>query len=336
MDITTFSPEQSAGQRLMVGFDGTELNAELKFLIDTLKVGGVILFARNLIDPDQIKNLCFSMQSYARSCEQPPLLIAIDQEGGQVARLREPFTQFPGNSKMKGPEDAIFFAKTTATELLKVGINMNMAPVLDVAPESINSVMAERAFGPDPGWVSEQGKVVIEHLQAENIMAVAKHFPGIGRTVLDSHFELPDLDIDVDAMQGFDLFPFKTAISHDVAGIMLSHIRYTGIDPDWPASLSKAIADDLLRKELGYDGVVMTDDLDMGAIEKHYDLNTAIRQILSADIDMILICHAGPNIEHAFREILDVQRRSQTMKTLGIKSLKRIMRLKSRYLLNLA
>jgi beta-N-acetylhexosaminidase len=117
---------------------------------------------------------------------------------------------------------------------------------------------------------------------------------------------------------------------------MLSHIRYTGIDPDWPASLSQAIADDLLRKELGYDGVVMTDDLDMGAIEKHYDLNTAIRQILSADIDMILICHAGPNIEHAFREILDVQRRSQTMKTLGIKSLKRIMRLKSRYLLNLA
>ena len=336
MDITLFTPEQSAGQRLMVGFDGTELNPELRFLIDTLKVGGIILFSRNLIDPDQIKNLCVSMQSYARSCEQPPLLIAIDQEGGKVARLKEPFTQFPGNSKMKGPEDAIFFAKTTATELLKVGINMNMAPVLDVAPEGINSVMAERAFGPDPGWVSEQGKVVIEHLQAENIMAVAKHFPGIGRTVLDSHFELPDLDIDVDAMKGFDLFPFKTAISHDVAGIMLSHIRYTRIDPNWPASLSKTIADDLLRKQMGYDGVVMTDDLDMGAIEKHYDLNTAIRQILSADIDMTLICHAGPNIENAFKEILDVQRRSQTMKAKGVKSIERIMRLKKRYLLNLA
>ncbi len=209
---------------------------------------------------------------------------------------------------------------------------MNMAPVLDVAPEGINSVMAERAFGPDPGWVSEQGKVVIEHLQAENIMAVAKHFPGIGRTVLDSHFELPDLDIDVDAMKGFDLFPFKTAISHDVAGIMLSHIRYTRIDPNWPASLSKTIADDLLRKQMGYDGVVMTDDLDMGAIEKHYDLKTAIRQILSADIDIPLICHAGPNIENAFKEIMDVQRRSQSMKAKGVKSLERIMRLKLRYL----
>ena len=332
MDITSFTPEQSAGQRLMVGFDGIELNAELKFLIDTLKVGGIILFSRNLIDPEQIKNLCVSMQSYARSCGQPPLLIAIDQEGGQVARLKEPFTQFPGNSKMKGPEDAVYFAKTTATELLEVGINMNMAPVLDVAPEGINSVMAERAFGPDPGWVSEQGRVVIEHLQAENIMAVAKHFPGIGRTVLDSHFELPDLDIDVDAMQGFDLFPFKTAISHDVAGIMLSHIRYTRIDPDWPASLSKTIVDDLLRQEMGYDGVVMTDDLDMGAIAKHYDLNTAIQQILAADIDITLICHAGPNIEKAFKEILDVQKRSQKMQALGMKSLERIMRLKKKYL----
>jgi beta-N-acetylhexosaminidase len=332
MDIISFSPEQSAGQRLMVGFDGTELNAELKFLIDTLKVGGIILFSRNLIDPEQIKNLCVSIQSYARSCDQPPLLIAIDQEGGQVARLKEPFTQFPGNSKMKGPDDAVYFARTTATELLEVGINMNMAPVLDVAPEGINSIMAERAFGPDPGWVSEQGRVVIEHLQAENIMAVAKHFPGIGRTVLDSHFELPDLDIDVDAMQGFDLFPFKTAISHDVAGIMLSHIRYTRIDPDWPASLSKTIADDLLRKEMGYDGVVMTDDLDMGAIEKHYDLNTAIQQILSADIDMTLICHAGPNIEKAFKEILDVQKRYQSLKAKGMKSLERIMRLKKKYL----
>ena len=332
MNITSFTPEQSAGQRLMVGFDGTELNAELKFLINTLKVGGIILFSRNLIDPDQIKGLCFSMQSYALSCDQPPLLIAIDQEGGQVARLKEPFTQFPGNSKMKGPEDAIFFAKTTAKELLEMGINMNMAPVLDVAPEGINSVMAERAFGPDPGWVSEQGKMVIEHLQAENVMAVAKHFPGIGRTVLDSHFELPDLDIDVDVMQGFDLFPFKTAISHDVAGIMLSHIRYTGIDPDWPASLSPTIADDLLRKQMGYDGVVMTDDLDMGAIEKHYEIKTVIRQILSADIDISLICHAGPKIENAFKEILAVQGRSQTMKAKGMQSLKRIISLKKRYI----
>jgi beta-N-acetylhexosaminidase len=332
MSMTAFSPEQSAGQRLMVGFDGIEFNPELKFLIDTLKVGGIVLFARNLVNPDQIQALCASIQAQARACGQPPLFIAIDQEGGRVARLKEPLTQFPGNPKMKSPEDARVFARTTSNELRMLGINMNLAPVLDVVPEGIEGVMADRVFGPDPMWVSQLGTVIIEHLQANNIMAVAIHFPGIGRTVLDSHFELPDLDIDVDAMQEFDLFPFKTAISHDVAGIMLSHIRYVGIDPDWPASLSKAIADDLLRKEMGYDGVVMTDDLDMGAIEKHYDLKTAIRQILSADIDIPLICHAGPNIENAFKEILEVQRRSHTMKAKGMNSLNRIMRLKKRYM----
>jgi beta-N-acetylhexosaminidase len=336
MDITSFTPEQSAGQRLMAGFDGIALNAELKFLIDTLRVGGIILFAGNIINPDQIKNLCVSMQAYARSIGQPPLLIAVDQEGGKVARLKEPFTRFPGNPAMKGVEDAVSFAKTTAKELSGVGINMNLAPVMDVAPKDLNSVMADRAFGHDPGWVCDLGSAVIEHLQAQNIMAVAKHFPGIGRTVLDSHFELPDLDIDMDAVQGFDLLPFKAAIAHHVAGIMLSHIRYKGIDPDYPASLSKIIADDLLRGQMGYGGVVMTDDLDMGAIQKHYDLKIAMGRILSAGIDMALICHAGPAIENAFTEILDAQQRSDSMKAKGIKSLERIMKLKSKYLLNVA
>ena len=332
MNITSFTPEQAAGQRLMVGFNGIELNDELKVLIDTLKVGGIILFSRNLIDPDQIKELCASMQAHAHSVDQPPLLIAIDQEGGKVARLKEPFTRFPGNPAMKGVEDAVFFAQTTARELSGVGINMNLAPVMDVAPKDINSVMADRAFGHDPKWVSELGSAVIEHLQAENIMAVAKHFPGIGRTVLDSHFELPDLDNDMKDMLRFDLVPFKAAIDHDVAGIMLSHIRYKGMDPDWPASLSNKIADELLRGQMGYDGVVMTDDLDMGAIQKHYDLKTAVNRILSADIDMALICHAGPDIENAFKEIRDLQARSYAMKTKGMKSLERIMRLKSRFL----
>ncbi len=332
MDITFFTPEQSAGQRLMAGFDGVDLNPELKFLINTVKVGGIILFSRNIIDPEQIKNLCLSMQAYARSVGQPPLLIAVDQEGGKVARLREPFTRFPGNPSMKGIEDAVFFAKTTARELSGVGINMNLAPVMDVAPKHIDSVMADRVFGHDPDRVSDLGIAVIEHLQAENIMAVAKHFPGIGRTVLDSHFELPDLEVDLDAMQAFDLPPFQAAIANDVAGIMLSHIRYKGIDPDWPASLSKIISHDLLRGQMGYGGVVMTDDLDMGAIQKHYDLETAVERILSAGIDMALICHAGPAIETAFRKIRNAQKRSSSMKAEGMKSLKRMMNLKGKYL----
>jgi len=332
MYITAFSDEQSAGQRLMVGFDGTELNPDLKFLIKTLHVGGIILFARNLINPDQIKHLCLSIQEYARSCGQPPLFISIDQEGGKVARLKEPFTQFPGNPKMKGPEDAIHFARVTAAELTEIGVNMNLAPVLDVAPQDINSVMANRVFGHDPMWISELGKVVIDHLQANNIMAVAKHFPGIGRIILDPHHEISDLDIDADAMQATDLLPFKAAIENNVAGIMLSHIRYPKMDAKWPATLSPTIADDLLRRQMGYCGVIMTDDLDMGAIKKHYDIKTVLRQILSADIDMALICHKGPDIENAFQEILKSFSDSNHIKEKGSQSLRRIMNLKRKYL----
>jgi beta-N-acetylhexosaminidase len=333
MDITSFSDEQSAGQRLMVGFDGTELNPDLRFLIKTLKVGGIILFARNLINPDQITHLCSSVQEYARSCGQPPLFISIDQEGGKVARLKEPFTQFPGNPKMKGPEDAIHFARVTAAELTEIGVNMNLAPVLDVAPQNIDSVQKSRVFGHDPLWVSELGTVVIDHLQANNIMAVAKHFPGIGRIILDPHDEISDLDIDADTMQTTDLLPFKAAIDNNVAGIMLSHIRYPKMDALWPASLSAIIAHDLLRKQMGYGGVIMTDDLDMGAIKKHYDIKTVLRHILSANIDIALICHKGPDIENAFQEILKSFSDSNRIKEKGFQSLRRIMKLKRNYLL---
>jgi beta-N-acetylhexosaminidase len=332
INISDFSAEQLAGQRIMAGFQGTELSDNLRFLIDTVKAGSIILFAGNVKTPDQIRNLCESIQGYARSCGQPPIIIAIDQEGGQVARLKEPFTQFPGNPAMKSIEDAAFFAETTASELLEVGINMNMAPVMDVAPEGIQSVMGKRVFGNDPHIVSKMGAVVIEGLQSKKVMSVAKHFPGIGRTVLDSHLDLPALDAGLSDLESFDLIPFQTAIMHDVAGIMLSHIIYTGIDAGWPASLSEKIAKDLLRGSMGYDGVVMTDDLDMGAVRNHFEIGTSVRQILSAGIDMMLICHEGPDIELAFTEIMRNMRDSRDLRADAEKSVGRIIRLKEKYL----
>lgn len=332
MNISDFSAEQLAGQRIMAGFEGEELSDGLRFLIGTIKVGAVILFAGNVRTPARIKNLCGSMQEYARSCGQPPLIIAIDQEGGQVARLKEPFTRFPGNRAMKNEEDAALFAGITASELLGVGINMNMAPVMDVAPEGIGSIMEKRVFGSVPHHVAKMGAVVIEGLQAKKIMSVAKHFPGIGRTVLDSHLDLPTLDSGLKELESFDLIPFEAAIRHDVAGIMLSHIVYAGIDSRWPASLSGKIVKDLLRDSMGYDGVVMTDDLDMGAVKKHFDIETSVRQALSAGIDMMLICHAGPDIETAFGEILRNMRDSADIKADALKSVRRIIKLKEKYL----
>ena len=332
MKTATLSTEQQAGQRLMVGFEGTGLNEDLKDLINRLKIGGIILFAGNLKSPDQIKELCRSIQDYAKICQQPPLFIAVDQEGGQVARLQEPFTIFPGNPHMKTEEDAVHFAEITAAELNQVGINMNMAPVMDVSPEGSGSIMAERTFGDNPAWVSRLGVKVIEHLQLNNILAVAKHFPGIGRTTLDSHMDMPVLHDDLSIMEDFDLIPFEAGIQNRVSGVMLSHIVYTKLDPQWPASLSPQIANNLLRKQMGFDGLVLTDDLDMGAISKHYDIHTAVHQILAADIDLTLICHKGPTIEIAFEEILKEMTDSSEIKIRGIESVERIMRTKRRYL----
>lgn len=330
MQTTVFSNEQLAGQRLMVGFNGIGLNADLKFLIDRLKIGGLILFSRNLETPDQIKNLCDAVQEYARKCGQPPLFIAIDQEGGQVARLREPFTQFPGNPYMQGDQDAVHFAEVTADELSQVGINMNMAPVMDVAPPEINSVMAKRSFGGDPFRVARLGVKVIEHLQHHNIIAVAKHFPGIGRTISDSHLDLPVFENDISDLEKIDLIPFKAAIAHGVSGVMLSHIFYPKLDSQWPAGLSKKIAGDLLRGEMNFDGLVLTDDLDMGAVTKHYDIHTAIRRMLAAEIDLALICHQGPKIETAYEELLQQITDSADMKSKGTASVARIMKLKKK------
>ncbi len=331
MNYTDFSDEQLAGQRLMAGFDGTRLNENLKFLIKNLKIGGIILFSRNLISPDQIRELCLDAQEYAVSCRQPPLLIAIDQEGGQVARLEEPFTIFPGNPSMKNKEDAANFARITAAELKKSGINMDMAPVMDVPPKNFKSVMEGRAFGDNPEWVAEMGATVITHLQKNMTMAVAKHFPGIGRTSLDSHLDAPFLDTHISEMESTDLLPFKAAISCRAAGIMLSHIRYNRIDPARPASLSRIIAKDLLRDQMGYNGIILTDDLDMGAIKKYFTIQESIRYIIDAEIDIALICHQGPDISTAFEEICKLICTSSSIRAQSIESCRRMAKLKNKF-----
>jgi len=331
MTINDFSSEQLAGQRLMAGFDGTELNGDLKFLISELKVGGIILFSGNLVEPGQIKDLCLGAQAYAASCGQPPLFIAIDQEGGQVARLKKPFTEFPGNPFMESETDAEHFADVTSRELNSVGINMNMAPVMDVQPRGFSGIMEKRVFGSDPEVVSRLGTVIIKSMQDHGIMAVAKHFPGIGRTTLDSHVDLPTLDTDTHDLETFDFIPFQAAIKENVSGIMMSHIRYSSIDPQWPAGLSPDIADRLLRKKMGFQGLVMTDDLDMGAVRKHYDIKTAIRQILISGVDIALICHQGPDIERAYDEILRHLTHSDEIKELAMVSTERIMAAKDSF-----
>ena len=269
-------------------------------------------------------------RKYALDQGLPDLFVAVDQEGGQVARLRKPFTEFPGNPHMKTLEDAREFARITASELSDMGINMNMAPVMDVAPLDVDSIMKDRAFAGDANRVSQLGTAVIQGLQKCGVMAVAKHFPGIGRTVKDSHFFLPELDAELSDLKQTDLVPFEAAKKAHVSGIMLSHILYPKLDPHWQASLSKAIAYDLLRTDMGYQGLVMTDDLDMKAIS--HDMDTCIHRIMIAHIDIALVCHAGPNIAEARDAVMRYLEKDRELYESGRTCVKRILTAKETFL----
>jgi len=330
MDKAKISKKEMAGQRLMLGFEGIEINEDLKHIIGDINACGIILFKRNIETPEQVASLCKACQDYAKSCGIPPLFIAVDQEGGVVARLKEPFTLFKGNPFIESVREAGNFAFVTANELKQAGINMNFAPVLDIVPEGVDSIMKDRVFKGDAKNVSRLGIEVIHTLQSNGIMAVAKHFPGIGRTIKDSHFHLPVLDIDIETLKRSDMVPFVDANKEKVSGIMMSHILYPKLDRHWQASLSPLIGNDLLRSQMGYDGLVMTDDLDMKAIE--HDMKTCIRQILRAGIDMALICHKGPDIDVAWQEIIKRLNEDERLYLKGQISVERILRYKKKYL----
>lgn len=332
MNPAELTNPQIAGQRIMAGFTGTKLNPDLKYLIDTILVGGIILFSRNIENQDQLRQLCMDAQNYARACGQPQLIISVDQEGGTVARLKAPdFFQSPDAAQIRDPVQAGRYAEITASELNYVGINMNMAPVMDVAALDGGGIMAKRSFAGDPQKAAESGAAVIESLQKNKVMAVAKHFPGIGRTTADSHLDLPELDISLQQLETFDLVPFYAAVRHKTAGIMLSHVRYPALDRIWPASLSKAAAKDLLRNKIGYTGLTITDDLEMGAIANYYDMHTVAGRVLSAEIDISLICHSIDKAESAFETLRSELADPATFEG-SMASILRIAEAKNRYL----
>ncbi len=328
MQPAQYSLELMAGQRLMLGFEGTRFNEDLEHIIRDIKAGGIILFKYNIESPDQLKQLIKECKACAAEWGLPPLFVSVDQEGGTVARLRAPFTEFKGNPCINTLDDAEHFARITAGELKGMGFNMNLAPVLDWIPDGVDSIMKERCFKGDVKTVSALGMQVIDTLQHNGIMAVAKHFPGIGRTVKDSHFHLPVLDIDPVTLQKTDMVPFVDAIDHEVTGVMLSHIFYPKLDDQWQASLSRIIARDILRDQLKFDGLVLTDDLDMKAIKM--DMKTCIGRILTANIDLALICHKGPGIDIAHQEILRLMKSDEDIFTDGQGCLQRILRYKEK------
>ena len=284
------------GQLFMVGLPGLALDDSTYRLIEEFRINNFIYFKRNVESPEQLKKLSDDLYEACKQNNLGPPLIAIDQEGGSVARLAPPFTQFPDARVLaqgQNPEYKLSdYARVCSKELTGIGVNYNLAPVLDVCEAGKEYFMEKRSFGSDPELVGRHGTHVIREMQAHGIAACGKHFPGLGAAVVDPHLELPYVGKGEPDIRAQDILPFQQAVAAGVASIMTSHTIYHHLDPGNPATLSRKILTGLLRNELGYDGVIITDDLEMGAIEKEGDLGEAALQAFAAGADLLLICQS--------------------------------------------
>jgi len=298
----------AVGDLFMVGLPGLVLDDSTVSLVRDCRIHNFILFKRNVADPEQLRQLCGELNALCREHGLPLPLISIDQEGGTVARLGPPFTQFADARQLaesSDPEVAVReYATVCARELREVGINMNLAPVLDVCPAGEGRFMERRSLGSDPAQVGVLGCLIIDVLQEAGVAACVKHFPGLGAAVLDPHLQLPTVTQSRQQLQEVDLTPFRAAAQAGVAAFMTSHTIYSAIDADHPATLSALILEGLLRREIGYDGLVITDDLEMGAIENDGTVAEAAFASFLAGADLLLICHDHEKIRQSHARLL--------------------------------
>jgi beta-N-acetylhexosaminidase len=291
------------GQLLIAGFNGQQIPAELRSLAREFSLGGVILFARNVVEPEQVAELAFDA---ARLAADLPVWVSVDQEGGRVARLKTPFTIWPPMATLGRSGDlalAARFARALAAELKAVGVTLDFAPVLDVLTNPKNPAIGDRALAEKAEEVARLGSIIIRTLQDEGMAACGKHFPGHGDTSTDSHFELPLVEHPPERLREVEFVPFRAAVESDVATLMIGHVLVPALDERHPASLSKRIVD-LVRHELKYDGVILTDDLDMKAISNGYAVPAAAVMAIEAGCDGVLICGGDYDTQAAAVEAL--------------------------------
>ena len=277
------------GQLLFVGFHGTSVPPDLAALIREGRIGGVILFKRNIEDPAQVRALCAALHELAPG--DAPLTVALDQEGGRVQRLRDPWTEWPPMRALGGRPvaDTARFAKALALELLDAGFDLDFAPVVDVDSNPDNPVIGDRSFAREPARVAEHAAAQIEAMQALGVATCAKHFPGHGDTDLDSHLALPRLDLTREVLERRELPPFRAAVAAEVASIMTAHVLFPKLDRERPATLSPEVMA-ILRDELGYEGLILSDDMEMKAVADHFSVEQRSLGALRAGVDVILAC----------------------------------------------
>ncbi len=326
-------PELLSGQMVVSGFDGKKAPRELKAALKEGRLSGVILFRRNLEKPAQVRKLTDSIRD---ACALPPL-IAIDQEGGRVQNLPGPFTQWPSMREFGKRADsgkARALAQAVAAELLAAGINTNFAPVLDVDTNPENPVIGDRSLDSDPHAVARLGSAMIEGYTGAGLLSCGKHFPGHGDASVDSHLDLPEVDVDRTTLERRELLPFQEAIAAGVPMIMSAHLKAAALDPYYPATISRKVMYDLLRVEMGFEGVVMTDDLEMGALMKHMPMEDAAYSAARAGCDLLLMCSGPGRAELARKTVVDaIKNGALSMGDVTV-SARRVLSLKERFLLD--
>ena len=317
------------GQRLMIGLRGTSLDEQTRLLLREISPGGVILFSRNIENQDQVKNLIREIKKEVT----PPPLLAIDHEGGLVVRFFRDVTIMPGNMALGAvgsSELAYHQGAVTAEEIKSIGFDINLAPVVDVATNPDNPGITIRSLGSDPQKVAELALSLIQGTQSRGAGAVVKHFPGKGEASKDAHFDLPKVDLSWDELHNIHLFPFRECIKNGVSGVMSTHVIYSnlaGVDAV-PATFSRKLITGYLRQDLGFEGVIFSDDMEMGAITKFFPFEEAVVKTIQAGHDMVLICSDYEKQRSAFQSLIKAGEHDKNILSGMEDSLERIQRLR--------
>lgn len=292
--LAHLSLPQLCGQLIVVGFDGADVPEELTVDLVAGLRAGVLLFKRNLPRLESTWMLC--RQILAACDARLPPMIAVDQEGGRVARLPQPIRSLPSMRRLAGLDDVQLVecaAELVAKGLCALGFNCNFAPVLDVDSNPLNPVIGDRSFSNEPHQVAHYGLAFARGLGRGGVLACGKHFPGHGDTLRDSHLELPVVSRTLEVLERVELLPFREAVSRSIDALMTAHVVFSELDPSVPATLSRTIITGLLRTRWGYDGLVISDDLEMGAIRQGYSLETSAVAAIRAGCDIVLVCHSS-------------------------------------------
>ncbi|WP_339187823.1 beta-N-acetylhexosaminidase [Paenibacillus sp. FSL R5-0490] len=334
--LSSLTLEEKIGQMILAGVQGTTLDDQAKQMITDQKVGGIIFYANNVSTLEGTANFVQSIKE-ANQSNPVPIFMSVDQEGGKVSRMPETVESIPSSRKVGETKDSALaetMGELLARQVQLAGFNVDFAPVLDVNSNPKNPVIGDRSFGSSAELVSRMGIAEMKGLRNEGIIPVVKHFPGHGDTSVDSHLDLPVVNKTEKQLAELEWIPFQAAVKEQVEAVMVAHILFPKLDPDHPASLSDVIIGEHLRGKFNYDGVVITDDLSMGAIAKNYKLDQATLATVKAGSDILLVAHSYESAKTIFDTLISAVKSGKITESRIDESVYRILALKQQYKLS--